>query len=330
MERGFYIMFEIIICDDDDACLDQTGQLVNDWCATVTAPVRVKTIDNGEELLGYCRQNTPDIILLDIMMPVFSGMDAAKAIREHNSTSKIIFLTSSPEFAIESYDVNATGYLLKPVDKDRLHRLLEQCLSTIQKPMDSVTLHTSAGYQNIYLLRHDMWHFLNNIATLVENGESEKALDYIHGVVKATEKTISKRYCANEIINVILMSNASVFSENNIDFRYSVSVPSILDIPDTDMTSILQNALENALHAVLLLEPDKRFIRLSITVKNGKLLISVENPYAERPKMANGMPVTTNRGHGLGTNSIQQTVGRLNGNCQFSVTDSLFIVRIII
>lgn len=215
---------------------------------------------------------------------------------------------------------------------ERQHRitmqnyLMQLKQAQFQKDMENM----QRNEKNISLLRHDMRHFLNNIATLVENGESEKALDYIHGVVKATEKTISKRYCANEIINVILMSNASVFSENNIDFRYSVSVPSILDIPDTDMTSILQNALENALHAVLLLEPDKRFIRLSITVKNGKLLISVENPYAERPKMVNGMPVTTNRGHGLGTNSIQQTVGRLNGNCQFSVTDRLFIVRIII
>lgn len=184
--------------------------------------------------------------------------------------------------------------------------------------------------KNVSLLRHDMRHFLNNIATLVENGESEKALDYINGIVKTTEKTITKRYCANEIINVILLSNADLFEEKNIDFKYSITVPSDLGISDIDMTAILQNALENAIHAVLMLEPDKRFINLSIALKNDKLLISVENPFAERPKMINDMPQATERGHGLGTKSIKQTAERLNGKCQFSVTDKLFIVRVII
>ena len=96
------------------------------------------------------------------------------------------------------------------------------------------------------------------------------------------------------------------------------------------MTSILQNALENAQHAVMTLEPDKRFISLSISKKNDKLLISVENPYAFRPKMINGMPVATETGHGLGTKSIQKTVEQLHGNCQFSVTDNLFLLRIIL
>ena len=100
-------MFEIIICDDDSACLEQTNQLVNDWIETASVPVTVKTIDNGDMLLNYCNKYNPDVILLDIMMPLLNGMDAAREIREHNLTSKIIFLTSSPEFAIESYDVDA-------------------------------------------------------------------------------------------------------------------------------------------------------------------------------------------------------------------------------
>ena len=184
--------------------------------------------------------------------------------------------------------------------------------------------------KNVSLLRHDMRHFLNNIAAFIENGEDDKALDYIRSVVKTSEKTVNKRYCSNDIINIILLSNADSFAANNIDFKYSISAPAKLDISDIDMTSILQNALENAQHAVMALEPDKRFISLSISKKNDKLLISVENPYAFRPKMINGMPVATETGHGLGTKSIQKTVEQLHGNCQFSVTDNLFLLRIIL
>ena len=217
-------MFEIIICDDDDACLDQTGQLVNDWCATVTAPVRVKTIDNGEELLGYCRQNTPDIILLDIMMPVFSGMDAAKAIREHNSTSKIIFLTSSPEFAIESYDVNATGYLLKPVDKDRLHRLLDQCLSMIPKPMDSVTLHTSAGYQNIYLHNIECLEAQNKkIIFTLSNGQKVETIS----TLSCYEKLLSleKGFFKCHRSYIVSIPNTDHFNSTEVLTRSGLAVP---------------------------------------------------------------------------------------------------------
>ena len=95
-------------------------------------------------------------------------------------------------------------------------------------------------------------------------------------------------------------------------------------------TSISQNALENAFNAVLALEPDKRFINLSMKCKNDKLLICVENPYDMRPRIENGMPVTDQRGHGLGTHSIRQTVEKLNGSCQFYVTNKLFTVRMII
>ncbi len=144
-------MFEIIICDDDDTCLKQTHQLVNDWAAGISAPVSIKSMTNADRLIEYCGRNMPDVILLDIMMPLINGMDAAKEIRSRNTTSKIIFLTSSPEFAIESYDVEAAGYLLKPVKEAKLFALLDKCLNEVNKPMDSITLHTVSGYQNVYL-----------------------------------------------------------------------------------------------------------------------------------------------------------------------------------
>ena len=184
--------------------------------------------------------------------------------------------------------------------------------------------------KNVSLLRHDMRHFLNNIAAFIENGESDKALEYIHGLVKTTEKTVTDRYCANEIINIILLSNHDKLESEGIALNYTITVPSKLDISDIDMTAILQNALENAIHAVTGLDKNKRFINLSVSLKNGKLLISVKNPYATAPKLENGMPIAREKGHGLGTRSIKLTANRLGGNCQFSVTDKLFIVRVII
>lgn len=143
-------MFEIIICDDDNACLCQTRQLLLDWSAESSIPVTVQTINNGDRLIEYCSKNNPDVVLLDIMMPFVNGMDAAREIREHNTYSKIIFLTSSTEFAIESYDVEAYGYLLKPVNQLKLKHLLDKCFRELKEPAPSIILHTTSGYQKVF------------------------------------------------------------------------------------------------------------------------------------------------------------------------------------
>ena len=146
-------MFEIVICDDDDACLEQTCQLVNDWKAAISTPISVKTMESGDKLLEYCTKNSPDVILLDIMMPLLNGMDAARELREHNLISKIVFLTTSPEFAIESYDVDASGYLLKPVDREKLYKLLDKCLSAVSKPCTILSLSRRR-------IRRSCWHYM--------------------------------------------------------------------------------------------------------------------------------------------------------------------------
>ena len=66
-----------------------------------------------------------DVLLLDIIMPGLNGIGAAREIRENDRSIPIIFLTSSPEFAVESYRVRAFDYLLKPVNGEELFRSLD-------------------------------------------------------------------------------------------------------------------------------------------------------------------------------------------------------------
>ena len=67
---------------------------------------------------------------------------------------------------------------------------------------------------------------------------------------------------------------------NLIDFKYSISVQEQLPVSDVDLTSILSNALENAINAVLPLETEKRHIMLNLRMDDGKLLISLKNTSA--------------------------------------------------
>ena len=67
-----------------------------------------------------------DLVFLDILMPLLNGMDAARELRRVDAAARIVFLTSSPEFALESYAVKAQGYILKPVTGEKLREALEE------------------------------------------------------------------------------------------------------------------------------------------------------------------------------------------------------------
>ncbi len=69
----------------------------------------------------------PDIVLLDIMLPGENGIDAARRIYAADKRTLILFVTSSPDFALHGYGVNAVGYLLKPLDNKRLADALRDC-----------------------------------------------------------------------------------------------------------------------------------------------------------------------------------------------------------
>lgn len=183
---------------------------------------------------------------------------------------------------------------------------------------------------SVSLLRHDMRHFLTTISTYIDNGEYDKAKEYINGIVFYVERTAVHKFCKNEIVNRILSSYETVMEENQIEFRQSIRIPEHLLVSDVDMTSILSNALENAIHAVVPLETEKRRIELFLRMEENKLLISVKNTFAVRPVMVDGIPQSSKAGHGFGTQSICYVTEKLHGSCQFLVQDDWFVMRVIL
>lgn len=226
------------------------------------------------------------------------------------------------------YFVFCTVYFKQYEEKQRIemnNKLMDMKQTQVEKEMTLM----EENEKKIVLLRHDMRHFLNNILNDLENNQNEHAIEYIHTLSDSFDQTVRKQYCLNNTINMIIASYENRIQEENIDFRYQLSVPKKLDISDIDLTSILSNALENALKAVLLLK-DYRFIHLTIEERCGKLLISVENNYLNEPIFVDGLPISKEKNHGFGTQSIVNTVEKLNGNCQFSVNDHRFTLRIVI
>lgn len=147
-------MLRIAVCDDDNNFIVETKSMIENWSADTSTPTQVYCFDNGDELIRESETAKYDIIFLDIYMPLLNGIDTAKEIREKDKTVKIVFLTTSPEFALQSYSVKATDYCIKPITYQKLKEVLYDCTSSYRQEPESLTLKTVGGYQKIYL--HDI------------------------------------------------------------------------------------------------------------------------------------------------------------------------------
>lgn len=134
----------IAVCDDLSAELERVATLLDQWQKERNAALHYRLFNNAVELLDAAQKERFDLYLLDIMMPGVDGLSAAHEIRQKDDAADIVFLTSSPGFAYESYSVHAMDYLLKPVKKDRLWPILDQLLLREQKPTEGLTVKSGA------------------------------------------------------------------------------------------------------------------------------------------------------------------------------------------
>ena len=119
----------IALCDDQPELLEQLRGLILGWNGAEAA---VSCFDNGDSLLQAHGTAPFDIIFLDVLMPLLSGMETAKELRCFDKTVKIVFMTSSSEYAVEAFSVKASNYLLKPLDPCRLYQCLDDLSREIQ------------------------------------------------------------------------------------------------------------------------------------------------------------------------------------------------------
>jgi len=144
---------KIAICDDDKKERERLVSFFHAYSLQTGISFSLDHYENGFYLLDAIETgNTFDLIILDILMPGMNGIQTAKQIRLNNEAVKIIFLTSSSEFAVDSYAVGAYYYLLKPVDKTLFFEIIQRFLRTVNpKDAESIILHDGKSLKRILL-----------------------------------------------------------------------------------------------------------------------------------------------------------------------------------
>ena len=146
-------MTRIAFCDDDAALLHQMQDFLEQYRTLRGVQLELFPYTKPMELLADIEAGVRfDVLFLDVLMPGINGINAAREIRRYDTAVQIIFVTSSSEFAVQSYVVGAYYYQLKPIWKDSFFRLTDAVLAECRKrTQHSLILRCKSGVTRITL-----------------------------------------------------------------------------------------------------------------------------------------------------------------------------------
>ncbi len=147
-------LLRIAVCDDDAAELARSETLLKEFCTRrPELAAQVTVFRDAQGLLDALNQGKGfDLYLLDVLMPGKNGIEAGKELRRLGQEGEIIYLTTSPDYAVDSYQTQAFYYLLKPVARDQLFAVLDRAADALGKRKDQTAIvSTAAGLRSIPL-----------------------------------------------------------------------------------------------------------------------------------------------------------------------------------
>lgn len=140
-----FLEFKVLIADDDAGM----RLLLKKAVEKLDGFKVVNEAKDGESTLHLAEETKPDIIFMDVEMPIFSGVECAKRIMDINPKTIIIFATGHEEYMPDAFEIYAFDYLIKPFRVDRIHQTLERIRCLHQQDKDYSFSRSSDARNNI-------------------------------------------------------------------------------------------------------------------------------------------------------------------------------------
>ncbi|PHR71362.1 MAG: DNA-binding response regulator [Lutibacter sp.] len=155
---------KVIIIDDEPKARKLLEILVVENCPKVTSVFSAEDLLSGIEMI---KEEQPEIVFLDIEMPVHSGLEILDFIDKDQYNFEIIFTTAYSEYAIQAFDLSAIDYLLKPIRGEKIKEAVEKAIVNIGKSQINIKLEelrknlNSSNFNKIALPVADGIKFVN-------------------------------------------------------------------------------------------------------------------------------------------------------------------------
>lgn len=176
--------------------------------------------------------------------------------------------------------------------------------------------------------RHDIRHQLQAVASLAQRGDRAALVDYVGASQEKLDAIAPKNYCANAVLDVVLVNAAAQAEQMGIRLEIEVALPEELPVDVLELSIVFANALENAIQAVRELPDDQRRI-ICKSVTQPRFMMEISNPYVgEIIFDRRGVPITSKPGHGIGTRSIVAFAEKYNALFFFRAENGVFKVQL--
>ena len=118
-------MFGIMLVDDERHFIDELEEII-----TEDLPFKVLgNCFNGISALKAVEDLKPDVLITDVLMPGMSGLELARKVKTIRPDLPIILMSDNPSYAVNGYELGISGFLLKPLVKNKVHEALHRLLS---------------------------------------------------------------------------------------------------------------------------------------------------------------------------------------------------------
>ena len=154
VKNGGERVLKIAICDDEKIQRERIAALLEAYFRErPQLHADLRQFADGQALLSAAQQGKDfDLYVLDVLMPRLNGIEVGKALRSMGREGIILYLTASPDYAVDSYLTQAFFYLLKPVAQQQLFEVLDRAMASLHRQKSAATIvNTASGLRSIPL-----------------------------------------------------------------------------------------------------------------------------------------------------------------------------------
>ncbi len=236
----------------------------------------------------------------------------------------VIYIVTMMASAVIEYEL--TAYQIDKIVSDEKIAFYQQ---ERNRRLHKILSIYESNEQTIRKYKHDVRHFNRVLAGFIQNQEYDKATSYLKELDSMLESVTVVSFCDNTIVNELLTIYSSQCQKLGFKPRIKANLPEHFAMEETDLTSLVANALENAVESQTHLEPGKRHLQVEISFDGRKLKLMTKNPYAvETSFNDNGLPVSTREVQsGVGTAQIKAIAEKYGGVASFTQENGVFTVK---